>query len=441
MTRRRAFASALLPLLVLAAPSGAGEPADRFEVHEWGTFTSVQGADGTGLEGLHHEEEALPEFVYDRAKLRACPLRAQGYKGLELPAEHATQKMETPVVYFHGRTPRRVRLRVDFVDGLITQWYPVSDTLGPPEGPAGAGRLDLRSVKRSFLAWDMDVLGAGAPMPPEVPDVGKGDPWAFARDVDASWVRTRPREGPTRAGPVEAERFLFYRGLGTFTLPFAATVTDAGTVAFRNDGRHAVRTVVAIEVDKGGKVGRHRVVTGVEPGTRAEDLLAGRPLGLWSTVGVSADLTKILVGEGLHLDEAQAMVKTWTRSWLGSDGTRVLYVVPRPAVDALLPLQVDPAPDRVVRVLLGRIECLPPARLAEVTAALATLHARSGADTPDAAAAAAARDRVLALSGRFLEPWLRRVVATTTDAGARTAAAGWLEQLRLEDEARAAATR
>src|SRR5262245_49090479 len=99
-------------------------PADRFVVHEWGTFTSVQGSEGIALEGLTREEEALPRFVYDRTKIRDCPLRAKGWKGLEVPAEHVTQKMETPVLYFHSAAQRRVRVRVDFVRGLISQWYP-----------------------------------------------------------------------------------------------------------------------------------------------------------------------------------------------------------------------------------------------------------------------------------------------------------------------------
>src|SRR5262245_49488079 len=67
--------------------------ASDLVVHEWGTFTSVQGADGVSLEGVSHEEEPLPDFVYSRAKVRACPLRARGWKGLEVPAEHVTQKM------------------------------------------------------------------------------------------------------------------------------------------------------------------------------------------------------------------------------------------------------------------------------------------------------------------------------------------------------------
>ncbi|MBL9088882.1 MAG: hypothetical protein JNM10_17215 [Planctomycetia bacterium] len=445
---------ALLPLLALAglatpAPrAGAGDaPADPFVVHEWGTFTSVAGADGVGLEGLHHEEEALPAFVYDRVKIRACPLRAQGWKGLERAANHVTQKMETPVLYFHTKTARRARVRVDFVGGLISQWFPVTDTFGPPDGEAGAGRLDLRTVPRSFLAWDVDLLPRTEPRPAEVPEVEAGDPWAFARDVDAAWVRTRPREAPGRLGPVEAEHFLFYRGLGTFTLPFTATADAAGRLAFVNGSAHRVARAVAIEVEGGGTRGRHAVVCDLAPGasagtsaSNARGLLDHRAFEAWpagGSEGMRGDLLKVLVGQGLREDEARAMIATWSRSWFATDGLRVLYVVPRPLVDDLLPLRIDPTPDRVVRVLLGRAEVLAPARIDALVAALAALQAASGPASPDAPAAAAALDRVLAVGDRFLEPALRRVVATTSDAAARAAASGLLGRLEAEDDARA----
>src|SRR6187399_1578592 len=101
MAARNRFVAlaSLATVFFLAALARAQAPTapDKLVVHEWGTFTSVQGSDGIGLEGLQHEEEALPGFVYSRSKVRECPLRKQGYKGLEMPATHVTQKMETPV--------------------------------------------------------------------------------------------------------------------------------------------------------------------------------------------------------------------------------------------------------------------------------------------------------------------------------------------------------
>jgi hypothetical protein len=408
-----------------AAAPGAPPPAaqaDPLVVHEWGTFTSVQGADGVGLEGLQHEEETLPGFVYSRSKVRECPLRAQGFKGLEVPATHVTQKMETPVLYFHTKTPRRVRVRVDFVGGLITQWYPVSDLVGPPEGPCDGAPLDVSKVARSFLQWDVDLTPRSATPPAEIPSVAADDPWALARKVDAAWVRTVPRKRPERSGPVEAEQYLFYRGLGSFRLPVRAEVTDDGEVSFVNAGKHAVPHLAAFEVSEGGRTGRWGWAHDVAPGATAADLLAGRPLVPWRGDGdggakeMRIFLRKVLRSQGMNEDEAEAMLATWSRSWFDAEGTRILYVVPRPLVDALLPLHVDPAPQSIERVLVGRIECIPPATLKEVEAAVAAIG------SPEDAKALAAANARLERLGRFREPHLRRVLATTRSAQVRATA-------------------
>ena len=50
-------------------------------VHEWGTFLAMNGSDGVTLDGMYHEEHALPGFVHARRhnelKLRGCS-RAPG---------------------------------------------------------------------------------------------------------------------------------------------------------------------------------------------------------------------------------------------------------------------------------------------------------------------------------------------------------------------------
>jgi len=48
-----------------------GEPRENYVAHEWGTFTSVQGADGIQLEWNPLVTSELPGFVYDRNKSAA----------------------------------------------------------------------------------------------------------------------------------------------------------------------------------------------------------------------------------------------------------------------------------------------------------------------------------------------------------------------------------
>ncbi len=417
-------ALAALALAGLALGARAKDAAgDTFRVHEWGTFTSLQGSDGVALEGLEHEEAHLPPFVYSRSEVRACPLRDVGWKGLECEPTGVTQKMETPVLYVHSRTPRRLRVRVDFVRGVLSQWYPVSDLLGPPERAADAGPLDVAAVERSFLEWEVDVLAPDADAPREVPRVSDADdPWLLARDVRANWLRTTPRVAP-REGPVEAERYLFYRGLGAFELPLRAIAHGAGRLTLRHAGTashdpaDAIRAALALEVR--GHRARLAPVGPLDAGAERavafdDDATPWRALD--DVVSeLEARVFAALVSEELHADEARAMVRTWSRSWFRAEGVRVLWIVPRPLVDALLPLRIEPVPDAVVRVLVGRLEILTPEDEAALRDALRDRR------SDDAAARAAAEARI-ALSGRFLEAHLRRVLAVPCDDVVRASA-------------------
>lgn len=410
-----------------AVQAGGGkEPApDPLVVHEWGTFTSMMGADGISLEGLEHEEEALPEFVYSRSEVRECPLRGVGFKGLELPANHVTRKMETPVIYVRSKTARSLRVRVGFEQGLITQWFPVTDTLGPPELGCDEGALDLRKVERSFLEWDLDVLPLGAERPAQVPDAADDDPWTFAREVEASWLVTRPRKAPERIGPVEAERYLFYRGLGTFRLPFQGHADESGT-AFLNNGQAQVDQVVVLQIGPRGETARYDIACYVKPGGGTKfPRLAGSPHAPIESVlpALEADVQKILVGQGLEADEARAMVRTWSRSWFRTEGTRFIYTVPRALTDALLPLTITPAPDRLVRVLVGRLEMITPKVRAEVEAAL------RDAASDDAPRREQGEARLARLN-RFLEPHLRDVIAASADPATKALAQARLATVR-----------
>ena len=54
---------------------------DPFVVHEWGTFTTVQGADGEQIVGRRLASVDLPEFVYSGARNRAAQDARDGLSG------------------------------------------------------------------------------------------------------------------------------------------------------------------------------------------------------------------------------------------------------------------------------------------------------------------------------------------------------------------------
>jgi hypothetical protein len=226
----RVAALAVLLALLLPAPFAAGKeilaPAGwdgaSHVAHEWGTFTSLAGSDGSVLDGLMHEETDLPEFVYD-LRDRA------GVTGV-------SPKMETPVVYFYSPETIRVRVGVAFPRGTITQWYPAatfvnhSGTMmnGVASSPSGK---TISHHADGYIRWgyrnDLEVLARGESV--SFPAVAEDDPWRFCREVDANALRVCTINAETDAEgyrklTFEDERCLFYRGLGDFPLPLEAKV-------------------------------------------------------------------------------------------------------------------------------------------------------------------------------------------------------------------------
>ena len=101
------------------------------------------------------------------------------------------------------------------------------------------------------------------------------------------------------------------------------------------------------------------------------------------------------------------MVKTWRDSWF-EEGLRVFYLVPRQATDEILPLTIDPKPDQVVRVLVGRAEIITPEQERQMTDLVRKMGSASASARSDA-------QTELKKLGRFAEPTLRRILPATKD--------------------------
>ena len=105
------------------------------------------------------------------------------------------------------------------------------------------------------------------------------------------------------------------------------------------------------------------------------------------------DLETALIAQGLFPKEAQAMVETWRDSWF-EEGSRLIYVVPSAVIDAILPLQVEPAPSQIARVFVGRIELIT----SQTTSAVKEAIAKSDWSAVER-------------YGRFLDPILKRIAS------------------------------
>lgn len=389
---KHAALAALFAVAAFSAGWGQEEPLpveSSLVVHEWGTFTSVSGADGVALDWRPLAGPSdLPSFVY---QLRNAPNRGfrwgpkctscghfgcacgtdcrnhdAGRNGCCKFCTTASVRMETPVIYFYADRKTKVAVEVGFPKGRVTEWYPRA-----------------RDVENGIRWGGLWVLpGEPEGFPREAAD----SHYYPARETDAAPVQV------CGTGKPELEKFLFYRGVGTFEQPLKAALVAEG-VSLRGEVGKAI-----LFENRGGRCG-FRVAAGGATFARPD---LGRPLD-----DLLAELRRTLVAEGLYEKEAAAMVKTWTDSWF-EEGLRVLYVLPRAATDAILPLKIDPKPRELVRVLVGRLEILTPEREREIE----TLAARLGSEDPAVRDAATAS---LRRAGRFAEPVLKRIQASTSD--------------------------
>ena len=380
-----ASAGPAAPDPAVAAPTPEGK-RHALVAHEWGTYTSVQASDGTVLAGLQHEDEALPEFVHGRDVTNPYG------KGMERRlAEPVTQKLETPVIYFYAAEPKHVRVEIDFPEGVISQWYPDAADFKPA--------IDqLANLRDGSMTWDVELdptLGDT-----DFPAVAPDDVWAPSRDVAATGLRVGG----------EQERFIFYRGLGVFDVPFRVTATDSALTLTLKDTTADLGGVVILNVDEtsGGVV--H--LGSLRRGASARVGIPARTLPLDAYVAEARRLLQVaLEASGLFEDEARAMVDTWSRSYFRTPGLRVLYVAPRAWTDRILPIRFDPAPDELVRTLVGRVEVLTPSAERRVLEVLRDFEATaSPSDEPEEALALL--DVTL---GRFAEPKLHRALAQLGD--------------------------
>src|ERR1700704_195324 len=108
-----AFALIVSAVVFLTAADSKSVPSGELTVHEWGTFTSVAGEDGSAVDwdALGCKDD-LPAFVNDF-----------GYRGFKGRLT-GTVRMETPVIYFYSPKEVAAHVKVTFPHGLITEWYP-----------------------------------------------------------------------------------------------------------------------------------------------------------------------------------------------------------------------------------------------------------------------------------------------------------------------------
>lgn len=317
------------------------------------------------------------------------------------------QRMETPVMYFYAEEPMKVDVDVTFPKGYITEWFPQAsqigpsfplDTNGPTRGILSESRAiwqNLEIVPQSkYYSW----------LEQRLPEDSIGTHYFAARQTGANIVYA----DFTSAGnnTAEMEKFIFYRGAGSFKTPLQVTVDSNNLVRVENTGAYSLAHLFLVDIHDGrgafgamDELGSSNSVVWLQLSNGPAEHWSQFPLAQFQNE-IAAQMETALIAEGLFPDEAKAMVNTWKDSWFTEEGVRVLYVLPRPWTDETLPLTLTPQPKELTRVMVGRAEIITP----EIQAKLSRLLVKAQHGDADARLGAEAE---LKKFGRFGEPALQ----------------------------------
>jgi len=341
---------AILTLSLCAPLFGAGLvlPVNPpVTVHEWGTFTSVADANGQSVPWVPLNEKSadLPCFVHRPGD------------GLFKYVTSGLVRMETPVDYFYTDAPTKITVAVDFPQSRITEWYPQATSSNNYQG----------------IVWrDLSLLPGTNPR------------LLTAKNPSRYFAARATDSAPLQSGD-ESEKLLFYRGIGNFKVP-VEPVSEGNGVRIHNNSAEPIPVAILFE-NQAGHIG-YRVVRNVK-----DDVEVYAPELNSQLDGLHSELINDLVQAGLYRKEAAAMLETWHDSWF-EPGMRVIYLMPQPAVDRVLPMAITPAPQERQRVFVGRAEILSPWTEHTIRKAMET-NDRATLDT----------------FGRFLPPFLAMIRA------------------------------
>ncbi|MGB9465442.1 MAG: hypothetical protein WBR10_10035, partial [Candidatus Acidiferrum sp.] len=341
---------ATLPLL-FRAQTPASDP--NLTAHEWGTFTSIAGKDGRAAEWLPLTGSTdLPNFVEH--------FQTTNFKG----GLRGTVRMETPVLYFYTNHETTVSVHVSFSQGLITEWYPHANRV-EPVGLETQTRMvsylndwsRLHKQPDSSISWDSVTLEPNNSV--SFPREDRANHYYVARQTSSTPLRIKMATGD------QSEKFLFYRGVASFSAPVSAMLAHHSKILTQSLNAKEIPAMLLFE-RRGDKLGFRIADDSAAQSTTLD------PPELNATIdSLKQAVENMLIAQGLYLDEAQAMFETWRDSWF-EEGSRLLYIVPRQFVDSVLPLSISPAPAKTVRVFVGRLELVTPATQRAVEQALAT---------------------------------------------------------------------
>jgi hypothetical protein len=377
--------------------------ASNLTAHEWGTFTTLHSPNGIGL--AWYQSRPWPK-VANETKVGELPGFVHGGNGLAFfkARANATARMETPVMYFYTDKKQKVDILVNYPGGQITEVFPAASV-----GYNHWKQLEL------IPAAEAGDLAKQLRVDPKRPD----NHYYEAREVpEAALVRrVLPVDKNGKQKPDELEKFVFYRGTGSFATGLNIRLGTGGQFTIKHyNGEFGIDHAWVLEssadairwkklpafsaYDPKAKVASTKVkLSPGDGGNSREDSIAK----------LKASMVAALNDAGLTSAEASAMVATWDKQWYEEPGQRIFSIPPQGLIDKVLPLKITPKPAETVRVFVHRAEILSPETQQRLDVAMAP-----GVDPQEARKTI--RDAQL---GRFV---YGAIEAVSASVGARTTA-------------------
>ncbi|MGB1124236.1 MAG: hypothetical protein ACPG4Q_03440 [Phycisphaeraceae bacterium] len=363
-------------------------------VHEWGSMQHHLGSSMSEFDLIGEDQSDLPSFV-----------KVWADQPVMVP-----QVIRKPILYFYTQQQQKVNVTVRFPEGVLTQWYPDVAHFSPQRNDRGRRVPNQNALqKNGTLAWRQIELNPETDTS-KFAKVDANHPWWHtARETDATPIHVPNQRRPGAQRDEAVERFLFYRGAGTYTPMVLPKRDKAGedlsvTVPF---SQIDLRGVFLVRVNDSGATITHA------PILRAENtlVLAGpeaiQPIQIAAKTA-KAQLIDSLEAAGLFSKEAEGLVKIWGDDMFTSPGERLLYIMPSNEVERLLPLDIQPAPSQTVRTLIAWVELSTPQLEKRIMDLVKQLGSEAWAERQ-------AADKELRRCDRFGEAILRRALDATED--------------------------
>lgn len=285
-------------------------PAAPLRVHEWGVWQLDTNGRLSSRAGVAAE---APGFVHRTPS--ALPTLPELTPAPVFPGGGRYETFDKPVIFLYADTTLDVNVTVRVPHGRPWLYFPDA-TLGRVQGSP--------SLRWTGQAIPVGVAVNGASLP---------DPLAAAGGPPAAWwnlLRAVNASAFVPTGATTYEKFLYYDGEGPFPAGFrahGAVVTPVAghvePIAWQVDGAHWTHLDVQ---------GSHAT-----------------PTDLGNMVALRVELGAALRAHGLSQPETDALINVWAPA-LFSGPRRILWLMPRPVYDAMLPIVVNPMPLELVRV-------------------------------------------------------------------------------------------